>query len=118
MGVPSDHRGILVKPVSTINSIRKTNMKKCTVMPLPKSQIEKLGGWVTTENWDSLLPDMSSTELVESFEKSTSQKVIKYFPQKKTVTITAYDKPYITQELKMLRRQRQRKYRQEGKSKK
>ena len=92
-------------------------MKKCTVRPLPESQIEKFGTWVTTENWKSLLPDMSSTELVESFEKITKQKVDEFFPQK-TVTITAYDKPYITQELKILRRQRQRAYRKGGKSEK
>ena len=60
---------------------------------------------------------MSSTELVECFEKITTQKVEEYFPQK-TVTITAYDKRYITQSLKMRTRQRHRAYRQGGKSEK
>ena len=58
---------------------------------------------------------MSSTELVNTFENHTQLMVENIFPEK-TITVTNFDKPYMTQELKKLRRQRQRIYRKEGKS--
>ena len=43
--------------------------------------------------------------------------VKQHFPEK-TITVTSFDKPYMTEELKQIRRRRQRVYRREGKSQK
>ena len=64
-----------------------------------------------------LEPHMSSTELVEQFEQYmyTYQLVDSVFPLK-TVTVSDRDKPYMTEELKKLMRQRQRIYSKSGRS--
>ena len=77
--------------------------------------MSKFGNILVDESWSFLYPKMSSTQMVEAFEMHSSNLVENIFPEK-TVTISAYDKPYITEELKKLRRHRQRIYRKEGRS--
>ena len=53
--------------------------------------------------------------MVNTFVSETMVMVEHTFPEK-IVHISYYDKPFMTQELKQLRRQRQRIYRKEGRS--
>ena len=53
--------------------------------------------------------------MVAKFETYSSQLIKINFPEK-AVTILDFDKPYITEELKLIRRQRQRTYQKHGKS--
>ena len=82
---------------------------------MPESLMFKFGEKLANETWDMLEPHMSSTELVEQFEQYTYQLVDSVFPLK-TVTVSDRDKPYMTEELKKLRRQRQRIYSKSGRS--
>ena len=116
-GVPSDHRGVLVTPLSSANSQRKPDTEFKKVRPLPESSMLKFGSFIVQEEWSFLTSKMSSTELVETFEKYTSQLVEQYFPEKE-IKISSFDKPFYTEELRMLRRQRQRAYTKGGKSQK
>ena len=116
-GVPSDHNGVFALPISSSNSLRTTVARKIEVRPMPESLMSKFGQILANETWDILEPQMSSTELVEKFEQHTSQLVNSVFPLK-TVTVSDRDKPYMTEELKTLRRQRQRAYTNGGRSQK
>ena len=60
---------------------------------------------------------MTSTELVESFQNFTGNMIENFFPEK-TVTISDRDKPYMTEDLKLLRRQRMRAYSKGGRCEK
>ena len=114
-GVPSDHNGVLAVPLSTAYSQRKAESRKVTVRPLPDSLVFKFGSALVKEDWSFLTPEMTSTELVDVFEKHTSNLVEQTFPEK-NVTISDWDQPYMTEELKLIRRQRIRAYRQGGRS--
>ena len=114
-GVPSDHSGVLALPITTSNSQRKTESRKVKIRPLPDSLINTFGTELVSEDWSILRQEMSSTELVHSFESHTKMMVEKTFPEK-IVTVSNWDKPYITEELKQIRRQRQRCYRKGGRS--
>ena len=116
-GVPSDHSGVLAMPVTAGNSERKADVRKVTIRPLPDSLVTKFGSTIVSEDWSFLGPNMSSTELVNLFENHTKNIVEQIFPEK-TVTISNWDKPFMTEELKKLRRQRQRVYRKGGRSQK
>jgi hypothetical protein len=70
---------------------------------------------LANEKWEFLSPGMSSTDLVDAYEKYTSNLVNNIFPLK-TVTVSEKDKPYFSEELKKLRRQRQRIYCISGRS--
>ena len=116
-GVPSDHNGVFVLPITSENSQRKSIARKVQVRPLPESLICKFGSVLVKEDWAFLTPLMTSTKLVGSFENYTRNIVEKTFPEK-TVTISDRDKPYMTEELKLLRRQRMRCYIKGGRSEK
>ena len=116
-GVPSDHDGVLALPLRMSDMSRGTESRTYKIRPMPQSLVMQFGSSLVEENWSFLETEKSPTELVTEFENFTSEMVMKHFPEK-TITVTNYDKPYITQELKKLRRQRQRVYRKFGKCKK
>ena len=116
-GVPSDHHGVLAVPVTSSNTQRKSETRSITVRPMPESQICKFGSEIVKEDCSFLLPNMTSSEMVATFENHIEDMVNANFPLK-TVKISDWDKPYMTQELKYLRRKRQRIYRKWGKSQK
>ena len=105
-GVPSDHNGVLAVSLSSTNSQHATVSMKRKVRPLPQSLITKFGAILVNEDWSMLSDDMSPTELVDSFEHS-SYLISNTFPEKE-ITVSNHDKPYMTEELRNIRRQRQR----------
>ena len=56
---------------------------------------------------------MATTDMVDTFVNKSEEMITGTFP-KKNITVSKWDKPYITEELKSLRRQRQRAYRKWG----
>ena len=82
---------------------------------MPESLITKFGSILVNEEWEFLTPDMSPTDMVNEFEDHASRLVENTFPEK-TVKISSFDKPYFTEELRQIRRQRQRVYRKYGRS--
>ena len=116
-GVPSDHSGVLAVPISNGDSQRKTESRKVKVRPMPDSLVTKFGKILVDEDWSFLSSNMTSTELVNAFEKHTSSMVESIFPEK-NITISSWDKPYMTEELRTIRRQRQRAYRKGAKNEK
>ena len=116
-GVPSDHNGVLGVPLTHATLNRKSQVRRIKVRPLPESLIAKFGSILVHEEWTFLHQNMSSTEMVAAFENHTSSLVDTIFPEK-NVTISNFDQPFITEELKMLRRQRIRIYNKQGRSQK
>ena len=114
-GVPSDHQGVLAIPLSSSDSHRKSNATKVKVRPLPETLINKFGNILVEETWSFIDTNMTSTQMVAKFETYSTQLIENNFPEK-VVTISDFDKPYITEELKLIRRQRQRTYQKHGKS--
>ena len=81
---------------------------------MPDSDIIQFGYSIRMVDWSSCLThDISSTALVDIFETVTSDLLNIHFPLKK-ITITTFDKPWINEELKSLRRKRSRAYCNKG----
>ena len=80
---------------------------------MPESQVRNFGHEIVYEDWSFLLPHMGTSEMVAGFENYTNNMIKANFPEK-IITISNFDKPFMTQELKELRRKRQRIYRKRG----
>ena len=115
-GVPSDHQGVLVLPITSSSTPHKTK-KSITVRPVTESSLERFGQKLVMETWDFMDPALSPTALVESFQLHCTSLVEQYFPLK-TVKLSSYDSPFFNERLRLLRRQRQREYRRAGRSEK
>ena len=114
-GVPSDHSVPLCVP-HTDPSTAPTRLYKTIISrPLPDSKIREFGQWITAESWEDVTMLDDTTEQVMAFEKLVTQNMDKFFPLKST-KLGVGDPPFITSELKTLKRRRMREYRDKGKS--
>ena len=114
-GVPSDHSGVVIKPI--IDAAHPPLRTKSTKVfrPMPDSLINKFGEQICNLSWDFLSSELSSTELTELFQTKMSSIIDDHFPLK-TITLTDLDKPWITQDLKRLKRIRRREFCRHGRS--
>ena len=115
IGVPSDHNGVLVLPLNNIVASKGTTKEIKLVRPMPDSAVLDYRRSVGNINWNIMIEGMSSSEMVDIFQKMITNLVDIHFPLK-SITISQYDKPWFTQELRAMRRRRQRLYRKEGRS--
>ena len=116
-GVPSDHLGVEARPRTNLSRSKAAPQKQTIeVRRMPDSLVASFGRKLAGQDWDSCLKaGMSSTEMANAFEAKAGQVINDHFPKKK-VTITQGDLPYFNEELKNIRRQRNRVYVKEGKS--
>ena len=113
-GVPSDHSGVFATPLTNTNQQRCAKVKKY-IRPLPKSLIEIFGQKLENQTLDFLNSALTPTELVELLQSYFKAAVEGTFPLKKIV-VSPDDKPWFTEDLRKLKRQRQRIYLKHGKS--
>ena len=114
-GVPSDHRGVIVNPI--VDASHPPHRSKSTKIfrPMPDSLINKFGEEMCNMSWDSLSSELSSTQMTDIFQSSMSIMIDNHFPLK-SITITESDQPWITQELKRLKRVRSQEFCRNGRS--
>ena len=113
-GAPSDHLGVLAMPNTTQNqNVLHRKMKK-KIRPLPESLLQVFNEKLSSTNF-SHLKDLAAPDMVQEFQAITKQLYCETFPEKE-ITISPDDSPWFTEELRKLKRQRQREYCKHGKS--
>ena len=81
------------------------------------NSLRLFGQWLVKEDWSSVSVELSPTQQVSCFDSLVLKKLNEYCPEKE-LKISSQDKPFITSELKKLKRQRSREYCKHGKSEK
>ena len=114
-GVLSDHLGVVVEPMKYPDKHPLRRKKTINFRPKPESKICNFGRDISQISWDFLSSSMSSTELTEAFQIKMADLIDTHFPVK-TITVTDADQPWITNDLKTLKRARIREYCRHGKS--
>ena len=114
-GVPSDHWGVEVRPRTNL-SITKARPKEETIQVrrMPDSLVSEFGPRLADRDW-SFLVGLPVDQMVGQFEDAAARMVDETFPLKK-VRIIEGDQTFFTEELRQLRRQRNRAYQRAGKS--
>ena len=106
-GVPSDHSVPFCVPHTDPSKPPKRQWKKVVFRPLPESKINEFGKWILTEKWTDIDSFDDPNEKLNSFLNLVHQKLDRFFP-KKVVKFNPQDKPFMTHELKKLKRKRMR----------
>ena len=112
-GKDSDHFGVECLPRNNLESQGSKMRQKLEVQPFPESGLVKFGFSLVEETWDMLEASMSSSSMVSIFEKHAKMMVDQHFP-KRMISVGDGDLPYFTEELRKLKRRRQRAYRMFG----
>ena len=115
-GVPSDHNGVEATPrVSMSQPPTRTKVRKM-IRPLPDSLLFTFQSKLRTQNFE-MLRGMNIQEMVSTFQNVVNTLLCDTFPEK-TIIISPEDKPWFTEGLRLLKRQRLRHYQRHGKDEK
>ena len=111
VGVDSDHQGVEALPRTNLDSKGSKLREEVRVQPFPEAGLAKFGVKLMSEDWSWLDGcKQSSSDMVTRFETLTETMVKNQFPIK-TVLVGPQDLPYFNEELRHLKRRRQRDYR-------
>ena len=114
-GADSDHKGVEVLPRAVTATQGSEIRRRVEVRPFPESGLAMFGLTLQEEDWTELEEDnLTSTEMVDKFQDKSEYLVDAAFP-KKSVLVGDQDQPYFTEELRRIKRQRQRAYAAHGK---
>ena len=116
-GKKSDHRIVLMKPITVINNKSARYTRVIKVRPMPQSGIDKMRSWLMEETWDTVYKAESSHEKAAIFQDMLMTKFNMFFPEK-IRKINSDDAPWITQKLKKMDRRRKRIFRKQRRSEK
>ena len=113
-GVPSDHSGVVSTPNTSFSNPNTRTKVKRMIRPLPDSLLQVFGDKLKKLNFRKF-EDLPSNEMVEYFQNTLQKLVCETFPEKE-ITISPEDKPYFNENLRVLKRRRQREYTRHGRS--
>ena len=116
-GKPSDHKIVVVRPISVINNKLARQTREVRVRPFPQSGILKMKEWFREKTWEQVYEAETSDVKASIFQNTLLEKLEEIFPEK----IRKYnsdDQPWISHKLKILDRKRKRIYNKERRSEK
>ena len=116
-GKPSDHRIVLVRPISAINNQCVRTTKEIIVRPMKESSVIKMRTWIVEQDWSIVHNAMSAHEKAATLQNMLLQKYNECFPEK-SYKISSNDQPWISHKLKTMDRLRKREYNKHRKSEK
>ena len=115
IGVKSDHRIIICRPINQINEQTVKLSRQIKFRPFTSAGFDKMSVWIKDQNWSEVYECVSAHEKAEVFQKILVDKLNDFFPEK-TRTVRDNDQPWINHKLKQLDRRRKRIYNKEKKS--
>ena len=81
-GKPSDHRIVLVNPISSINNECSRSTRNIKVRPITQSSIDKMTTWSINQNWTQVKEAESAHDKAQLLQSMLLQKFIELFPEK------------------------------------
>ena len=115
-GVPSDHMGVIVNPLSRTGGVNTRKQKITrTVRPITDSYFKNIGQVFCAQEWDLMGNDASPMELIDIFEFYTNGIIDAFCPQKKIFERPG-ENPFKREDMKILKRKIMREYEKRGKS--
>ena len=114
-GVPSDHWVPVCYPHVDRHNPPLRRFRTVTYRPLSADSLREFGKWISGINFDGFAASDSATVHAEKLQSLLISALDTFCPTK-TMRVGNSDKPFINQELKTLKRRKQREYVKNGKS--
>ena len=116
-GKPADHLIVMMNPVDNVNNKPSRTFREVRVRPLRQGGMEKLKNWFQAQEWGEVLEEESVDKKAEILHHMILDKVDEFCPEKMR-KLASDDKPWFTEELKVLKRKKSRLFRKNRSSKK
>ena len=114
-GSPSDHKIVVMEPISTINNKPARTTKTITYRPITEAGIEKMETWFKGQTCGNRDQNKNVHEEAHELMNTLRVKTDECFPLK-TRKITSDNQPFYTEKLSILKRRKQREYNKHRKS--
>ena len=116
-GVPSDHSVPVCYPHTDRHNPPARNYNTIKYRPLPDTSIAKFGEWITAQDFSVISDELSSDDFAQKLEDILVSQLNKHCPMK-VVKRGSQDKAWISQEIKRIKRRKQREWVKRGKTEK
>ena len=117
LGVESDHKIVLMKPINSTEKTCSRTFRDITFRPITDSGMYSLEQWFHNQSWEDILNEESVNNKAVNLQDKIMGKVNEYLPLKNR-KIANDDQPWYTGELKKLNRKKAREYKKHRKSEK
>ena len=114
-GKPSDHKIVVMSPISVIDNNPARTTREISVRPLKQSGIDLFKYWLDNQAWKEVLKTETVDDKAEIFQSMLLKKLEEYLPMKKR-KVCNVDQPFCTDEMKRLKRLKGREYSKNRKS--
>ena len=102
-GKPSDHKMVLMSPISCINNNPARVTKQIIFRPITETGLEKMRVWLQNEDWYELTQEKSAHRKAELLQNRLVEKYEEYFPEK-IKKVSTEDQPFFNQKLMRIKR--------------
>ena len=116
-GKPSDHKMVVMTPISLMNNLTGRTKRIVTFRPFSDQGQNKMKDWVSEQNWNDIFNQNCAHKKAENLQNLLVSKYEEFFPPKNKV-IKSDDQPYYNEKLEKMKRRKCREYRKNRKSKK
>ena len=116
-GKPSDHRIVVVRPISVINNHSTRSTRSINVRPITQSGMTNMRNWLMKQDWSQVYEAKSADEKAKNLQSMLVQSFEKFFPEK-SLKVNSDDQPWITHKLKAMDRKRKREFHKHRRSEK
>ena len=116
-GKPSDHKMVVMKPVSVLNNKPARSKREITFRPFNNDRLQQMLEWIEKEDWSEVSHENNAHRKTEILQELLLSKYHEFFPEK-TRKIYSDDEPFFTEKLSKLKRRKCREFQKHRKSKK
>ena len=116
-GKSSDHRIVVVRPITSINNKCARSTRTITSRPITELGISQMRSWLEGQSWSEVVVADSASNKAKTLQDMLVKSYRKFFPEK-TQRINSDDQPWINFKLKAMDRRRKREYSKHRKSEK
>ena len=117
IGKKSDHKIVLMEPITDCMSDSARIQRVVKIRPVTKKGLANMTNWLIDEKWTSVFSPISAHIKAENFQQLLVAKFNLFFPEK-SQKFTNEDQPWMNSHLKKLDRKRKRIYHKERRPKK
>ena len=114
-GKPSDHKIVIMQPISVVDNKPARITREIVVRPMKQSGIDLFKYWLDNQSWKEVIEADTVDKKSEIFQNMLLEKLEEYLPTKKRKVCTA-DQPFCTEEVKRLKRLKSREFSKHRKS--
>ena len=114
-GKPSDHKMVVMSPITKIDNKHVRSKQKITYRPFCEENLQKMREWIEQETWSEVSHEFSAHKKLEFLQMKLMNKYHEFFPEK-TRLVSSDDQPFYTKKLEKMKRRKCREFHKNRKS--